>query len=372
MSLKDYQIRDLGRMVLALRNDLIFTPQMIDGQRGYVIEDPLKSKFYRVGIAEYKFISLLDGTTSVADALRLTAATLADEAFTQDEAATICKWLVDSGLAHTPESAQSGRLSDAADKADRAKTMQRINPICVRIPLIRPDRFLDAITPSIGWLFGPVGWTLALILALVAAVQLIVHADRFGSAVNGVFAPSRWIWLGVTWLGLKVVHEIAHGVVCKRYGGSVREGGLMFILLAPLAYVDVTSSWRFSSKWHRIYTAAAGMYIELIVASIAAIVWSHTEVGLLNDMAFNLVLMASLTTLVFNANPLMRFDGYYILSDFLQVPNLYPNGQQYLVYLGRRYLLGLKCASPRWCKGKDAIIKLYGVAAMFWGGLSFR
>ncbi len=353
-------------MVIALRSDLIFTPQMIDGQRGYVIEDPLKSKFYRVGIAEYKFISVLDGLTSVADALRLTAATLADEAFTQDEAATICKWLVDSGLAHTPESAQSGRLSAAADKVDRAKAIQRINPICVRLPLVRPDRFLNTITPWVGWLFGPWGATLAAVIAVIGGSQLIVHAERFGNAVNGVFAPGRWIWLGLTWLGLKIIHEIAHGVVCKRYGGSVREGGLMFILLAPLAYVDVTSSWRFSSKWHRIYTAAAGMYIELLVASLAAIVWSQTDVGLLNDTAFNLVIMASLTTLVFNANPLMRFDGYYILSDLLQVPNLYPNGQQYLVYLGRRYLLGVTCASPRWCHGKDIVIKVYGVAAMFW------
>ncbi|MCZ6773227.1 MAG: hypothetical protein O7G83_14785 [Proteobacteria bacterium] len=353
-------------MLLKLRSDLVFTPQLVDGKSGYLIEDPLKTKFYRIGIAEYKFISLLDGSTSVTDALRATAATLSDQAFTQDEAATICRWLVDAGLAHTRESAQAGRLSAAARDADRTGLLQRLNPMFIRLPLVQPDRFLDSIAPWLGWVHGPLGWTLSAVLALVACCQLMVGWDRFAGAADGIFAPSRWVWLALTWMVLKVVHEVSHGLVCKRYGGSVREGGVIFVLLAPLAYVDVTSSWRFPSKWQRIHTAAAGIYIELVVASMAIIVWSRSGPGVLNDIAFNLVIMASFTTLVFNANPLMRFDGYYIFSDLLEIPNLYPKGQQYVRYLGRSYLLGTASKSPRWSKGKDGIIKLYGVATMLW------
>lgn len=363
---KDYQIRDLGRIVLTLRSDLTFAPQRIDGKTGYVIEDPLKSKFYRIGIAEYKFISLLNGSTSVAEALRATAATLSDQAFTQDQAATICKWLVDVGLAHTQESAQAGRLSAAARDAERKGLLQRLNPMFIRLPLMQPDRFLDIISPWFGWVHGPLGWTLAAVLALVACCHLMVDWDRFAGATDGIFAPNRWVWLGLTWIILKALHEVSHGLVCKKYGGSVREGGVIFILFAPLAYVDVTSSWRFPSKWQRIHTAAAGIYIELLVASMAVIVWSRSGPGLLNDTAFNLVIMASFTTLIFNANPLMRFDGYYILSDLLEIPNLYPNGQQYIHYLGRRYLLGITATPPRWSNRKDGIIKLYGVASMLW------
>lgn len=363
---KDYQIRDLGRIVLTLRTDLVFTPQVSDGSPGYLIEDPLKTKFYRIGVAEYKFISLLNGSTTVADALRLTAATLADQAFTQDEAATICKWLVDVGLAYTRESAQAGRLAVAAQDADRRGLLQKMNPMFIRLPIVHPDRWLEALAPWLGWIYSPVGWTLAGVFAGVAGCQLMVHWDRFTGAADGIFAPGRWMWLGLTWLILKLVHEVSHGLVCKRYGGSVREGGAIFILFAPLAYVDVTSSWRFASKWHRIHTAAAGIYIELVIASLAAIVWSCTDTGLVNDTALNLVIMASLTTLLFNANPLMRFDGYYILSDLLEIPNLYPNGQQYVRHLGRRYLLGLPSKAPCWSQRKDPIIRLYGVAAMAW------
>lgn len=352
--------------MLTLRSDLIFTPELNGNKPGYVIEDPVNTKFYRIGIAEYKFISLLDGATSVAEAVRSTAVTLSDQAFTQDEAATICKWLVDVGLAHTAESARPGRLVAAAQDADRTNLWQRLNPMYLRLPLVQPDRLLDCLTPWLGWLHGPLGWTLAATAGIVGLCHLMVDWDRFLGDADGICAPSRWLWLGTSWLLLKVVHETSHGIVCRRYGGSVREGGITFVLFAPLAYVDVTSSWRFPSKWQRIHTAAAGMYSELLIASLAVIVWSRTEPGMLRDASFNVVIMASLTTLVFNANPLMRFDGYYILSDLLAIPNLYPNGQQYLRYLGRRYLLGVPDTPPRWTKGRDGVVKLYGLAAFVW------
>jgi putative peptide zinc metalloprotease protein len=350
---RDYGIRDLGRIVLTLRKDLTFTPQDVDGKAGYLIEDPVKTKFHRVGIAEYQFMSLLDGKTSISDALHTTAATLSDQAFTQTEAAAICKWLVDSGLAHTQESSQSGRLLASAHESERASLLRQLNPMYIRVPLVQPDRFLDALAPSLGWIHGPIGWALASVLAVVASSQLLIHWDRFAATTDTILSPNRWLWLALCWIVLKVIHETSHGLVCKRYGGSVREFGVIFVLFAPLAFVDVTSSWRFSSKWHRIHTALAGMYIEFLCASVAAIVWSQTGPGPLNDAAFNLIVMASITTVVFNANPLMRFDGYYVLSDFLELPNLYSNGQQFVNYLGRRYLVGIVTQRPRWTAGKD-------------------
>ncbi|MCA9218271.1 MAG: efflux RND transporter periplasmic adaptor subunit, partial [Planctomycetales bacterium] len=363
---KDYQIRDVGNTVVTLRTDLVFSPQSVGGKPGYVIEDPVSMKFYRIGIPEYKFISLLNGTMSVSDVLSATAATLSAKAFTEREAATICKWLVDTGLAHTHESSQAERLVEAAEKADRVQLLQRLNPMYIRVPLMKPDQFLDSVTSWAGWMHGSVGWTLTAVLGLLACCQLMVEWDRFIVASQGILAPNRWLWLFLAWLLLKVVHEMAHGVVCKKYGGSVKETGVMFVLFAPLAYVDVTSSWRFHSKWQRIHTAAAGMYVELLVASLAAIVWSYTEPGLLNETAFNLVAMASLMTLLFNANPLMKFDGYYILSDLLEIPNLYAKGHQYLSFLGRRYLLGVESESFRWTGRKGFIIRIYGIASCAW------
>jgi putative peptide zinc metalloprotease protein len=165
---------------------------------------------------------------------------------------------------------------------------------------------------------------------------------------------------------LKAIHETSHGVACKRYGGPVREMGLLFILFAPLAYVDVTSSWRFRSRWQRIHVAAAGMYSELFMAAIAAIVWANGVSGWLSHLCFNIIIMSSVTTLLFNANPLMKFDGYYILSDLLGIPNLYVNGQQYLHYWARRYVFGIRHALPN-CSGvKGMLTRVYGVASFVW------
>ncbi len=362
---KDHRIRDLGLMILALRPDLRFMPRTAGGEPCYLVEDAVNSKYYTIGIPEYTFISCLDGRTSVAKALSLTARAVPQDALTEDDAATICRWLIDAELAFTAESTDSQRLAQAANKRAGFQWTQW-NPLFMKLPLCFPDRVLDRMLPWTGWLYSGTTGAVTFALVLVAAYRVFAQWDRFAAASVGVFTPSRWIWLGLCWLALKIVHEISHGAVCKKYGGSVHEAGVILILFAPLAYVDVTSSWRFKSKWQRIHTAAAGMHIEILIASLAALGWAATAPGFVNDLCFHLVLMAGATTLLFNANPLMRFDGYYILADLLDVPNLYADGQLFLRYLARRYVLGVPAELSSGSPARDLFIRLYGVAAFCW------
>lgn len=365
MQQRDHRIRDLGRMVLALRPDLVFRPRKIGGDACYLVEDTVNSKYYSIGIPEYTFMSCLDGRTTVAQALSMTAKACPEEALTEEEVASICGWLIESELAFTAASADATRLATAA-ATKTPDQLSKFNPLYLKLPLCYPDRFFERMQPLVSWFYSKPIFLLGVILAMIAGHHVFDNWHRFLIASQGIFSPSRWLWLGVCWLVLKVVHEFSHGAVCKKFGGSVHESGLIFILFAPLAYVDVTSSWRFKSKWHRIYTAAAGMYIELIIASVAALVWAHTEPGLVNDLCFNVVLMASITTILFNANALMRFDGYYILSDLVDIPNLYSDGQAFLNHLGRKYALGLRSSWTTGSPSRDVFIKLYGVAAFFW------
>ncbi len=353
-------------MCLSLRSDLRFTPHFEGGEKCYLIEDPVRSQFFRVGIAEYLLISMFDGKTSVGDALVRLSKIKGDYALTEGEAVSICKWLVDSELACTPESSGARRLSQTAvDRAIR-KRLGAWNPLCLKVPLAYPDRFFAAITPTLRHLFGSAAAIAGMIIGLIAIYRISAEWDQFVQASSGVFSPGRWIWMAVCWVVLKIIHESAHAIVCRKYGGSVHEAGAIFVLFAPLAYVDLTSSWRFRSKWQRIHTAAAGVYIELLAAAVAAIFWSATQPGLINDLCFNVVVMASLTSIVFNANPLMRFDGYYILSDLLEIPNLYADGQQYLKYVGRRYILGEHAVSALRYSKRDLFTRLYGIAAFCW------
>ena len=164
-----------------------------------------------------------------------------------------------------------------------------------------------------------------------------------------------------------MIHELWHGLVSKHYGGQVYEAGVLLVLFLPIGYVDATPSWRFPGRWQRIHTAAAGMIAELSVAAVAAFVWAELPPGPAADLAFNLVLIAAVDTLIFNANPLMRFDGYFILADLTGIPNLYQRGQEFTRHLGRRYLLGIRSAwSPGLGALKGLFVRVYGLAALAW------
>ena len=122
---------------------------------------------------------------------------------------------------------------------------------------------------------------------------------------------------------IKTVHEFGHSFACRRFGGEVHTMGIMFLLFTPIPYMDATASWSFRSRWQRALVGAAGMIVEVFVASLATFVWASTAPGTIHSLAYNMMFVASVSTVLFNANPLLRFDGYYILSDLLDIPNLH-------------------------------------------------
>jgi putative peptide zinc metalloprotease protein len=368
---KLYSVRDPKIAILKLRDDLIFTPDIDADPPCYAIEDPIRGKFYRVGIPEFTFISLLDGQTTITNALGLAAGKLGRQAFAENEGLAICRWLLDCQLAHTAESARAAKLCKFAEKNAQRRLLGSINPLMIKLPLINPDRLLTAIGPWFAWILSPKSFLLWCVVCIYAIYLLAIGWDRFSASAVVILDRDNWLCLALTWLMFKLLHELGHGLTCKKYGGTVPVAGVSLLFFAPLAYVDVTSSWRFRSKWQRIATAAAGMYVELFAAAIGLIYWSNTSGGLAHNLALNIAVMVGLSTLLFNGNPLVRFDGYFILSDLLEIPNLYPCGQQYLMYLIQKFIMGQKPPVPNWPPRKVAIIKVYAIAALAWRVLFF-
>lgn len=349
-----------------LRDDLEISVQVYAGQTCYLIEDPISSRFSRIGLAEYTLISLLDGRTTIAEAIGQMAAIMGPEALLEQEAAALCKWLIDSQLAETEQSRGAGRLTESAARSFRRKTAARLNPIFQKVPLLNPDSLLRRVTIWLGWIFSMPAMLAWLAIVGSGAYCVVVHWDRFTSDSSVILDRNNWIWLLLTWLALKLVHETGHGSACRHFGGNVREAGVVFVAFAPLPYVDVTSSWRFDSKWNRIFTAGAGVYVELLLAAIMAIVWCTTDDPLLRQHARNVVVTATVVTAIFNLNPLMRFDGYYVLCDLLELPNLATHGRQLLSYYASRYVLGAPVERPHWPEGRTSVVALYAVAAFAW------
>lgn len=358
---------DLARTCVQLRSDLTFVPQRYGGQQWVHIEVAATSGFYRVGFTEYVFLSLLDGRTTFSEALAITARTQGPAALTEDSAQVLYRWILDQDLGRFTEShVAESRFHAGPRRTEIGQRAARWNPFWIRIPLGRPDNLLKFLEPALGWLFSVPATIVALICIVSSALRLIAAREQFATAARQVFAPDNWLWLLAAWIFLKVIHETAHGLVCRRYGGSVRDSGIILAFFAPLAYVDVTSSWAFSSRWQRIHTALAGIYIELLVASAAALFWLSTESELASHLLHNVIVMASLSTILFNANPLMRFDGYYVLSDLLQIPNLASRAAGVIRRTLQQLLWGLNSAEPAEAGSRRRTLLLYGVAAACW------
>lgn len=366
--LRDESTRDLLQTRLRLRPDLVFRPERSGDGVWYRVECREQRRFFRIGLAEYTFVSLLDGATTPAEAISLTAREMAQDAFSEDQAVTILVWLLENGLATATDAGLSRAKPWAAaiEQRQQRKTLERLNPLWLKIPLGNPDRVAASLTRLFGWIHSAPAMLVAMLVGVAALVTLNTAWPEFAKSARTILDPDNWLWLTLTWLVLKVIHEASHTVACKRLGGTVPETGVIFVLLAPVAYVDVTSSLRFRSKWQRIQIAAAGMYVELLIAALALLLWQRVDAELPRHLLHNVIVMASLSTLVFNANPLMKFDGYYILSDFLELPNLAPRGSESVNRVVRRALLGTSSTGVRESPLRSHLITAYGFVALLW------
>ena len=252
---------------LRLRDDLRCSLQSSDGQPYYLIEDQLRGRFFRFGLREWEWARQLDGQRTIRQVVIDEVADDSTNLSAQDKW-RLCQWLWQMELVRDvpgPEVASRKR-----GPTTNWRTKWWLNPLFMRIPLLNPDRLLTRCLPWFRWTLTPVAFGCWLVICLLAWGGIWLQHERFAASVPTILAANNWLFLLLAWVLLKTVHEFYHGLTCKKYGGYVPRCGLVLILFSPVAFVDVTSSWRFRSKWHRIYTAAAGMYVELFVASLAA------------------------------------------------------------------------------------------------------
>lgn len=364
---------DPGNAKVELRSQISFSLRK-SGDKPYVmVHDELNSQYYRLGIHEWKIAKLFDGNRTMRQVIRDATEQLGEGNVEAQEVSRLSTWLLQSGLAKvaegslaTPSPQEQPVGQSWHDPLNQAARLGQWNPLFLKIQLPNPQRLLAALQPTLGFLFSPVFFLVWLGVCFVGVQRVCMNWDRFSSSLNDVFARENWLYLMVVWVALKVVHELGHAIACMRFGGSVTRCGLMFIVFSPIAWVDVTSAWSFRSRFQRIIVSSAGMYVEFFVAALAAIVWSQTDSPVVATHSRNIVLSASVTTLLFNLNFLMRFDGYYILTDLLDIQNLYGAGQHYLQYFNRRYLLGVSAVKPNFDGAKLWLVRIYGVAAMIW------
>ena len=300
-------------------------------------------RFFKFSPAAYAVIGLMDGEKTVEEIWHASCEKPGD-APTQDEMIEILSQLYRADVLQCDVSPDAAELlTRHQDQKRRRWQNQILSVFSWRFPLIDPERFLRFVSPVVRPLFGWVGAILWLAVVIPAAVLFATHwSDLTEGVLDRLLVPSNLFAIWALFPVIKILHEFGHAFACKTYGGEVHDMGIMMLVIAPVPYVDASSSSAFREKWRRVTVGAAGMLVELFIAALALFVWLNAEPGVVRSMAFNTIFIASISTVLFNANPLLRYDGYYILADLIEIPNLRTRSTSYLLYLCERYLFGSK------------------------------
>ena len=353
--------------------------RMLRGKPWILLQDPVTQRFHRVTPQVWQVLQLLDGRRTLDEVWNAACEHAAQpgagaqakiedsaQAISQHELVQLMSALHSNDLLQTQVSPDAQEVFQRHRRQQRAKFKQSwLNPMSIKIPLWHPDAWFERQAALARALFT---WPVLLLWCVIVAPAMALAWQHWEELTNNlsdrVLAGSNVLLLWLTYPVVKAVHEWAHGLAVKAWGGQVREIGLMFIVFTPVPYVDATSSYRFPSKWARATVAAAGILAELALGALAIYVWNMAESGLVRALAFNVILIACVSTVLVNGNPLMRYDGYFIACDLLEMPNLAQRATQYWAYFLDRYAFGARDAQPPMeARGERAVLAVYGAIA---------
>ncbi len=335
------------------------------GSPWYLIQDLGSGKFLRLNDSAYQVVALIDGYRSLEQIWQHASERLGESVPTQDEIISLIAQLHQANVLVADRLPDIAELEERRAKDLKARVKQYLaNPMALRFPLLDPDRFLTRVVAAVPRFLWP--WLLFAWLGLIGygAVLAVMHFGALTEDISRLaFSPQYIGMLFIVFPLLKVLHEIGHGIAIKAQGGQCHEMGLMLLVLMPIPYVDASHSSGFRSKYQRMLVAAAGMITELGLASIALMLWLEVDPGLFRVFLQEVVLVAGVSALLFNINPLLRLDGYYILSDWLEIPNLGQRANQYFGYTIKRYFLRVRrhLAAPSLAKGEAPWLWFYAI-----------
>lgn len=348
---------------VSVRHDLEVTRHLFQQTPTYIVRDPVTFSTHRLSVQEYEVLTRIDTSETLGEAFQTLVNDRTLDADEEEDFYNITLYFHRATLLNLPFSDHAS-LFKRFERRRRSRALATaMSPFFLRVPLWNPDPFLDATHKLFGWVFSVpaiIAWAATV---AIAAIVAFAHRDELAAplltALEFENLPILWLVLVV----LKVLHEFGHAYACKHFGGKVPDMGAMFIVGTPAAYVDASAAWGFQSVYKRMMVNLAGVYVEMFCAAMALFVWVSTAPGLLNSVAYQVVLMASVVTLAFNANPLAKFDGYYVLSDLVGIPNLRQRASEQLARIFNRVALGLPQQPSEHSVVTRAGLCVYGIAA---------
>lgn len=339
------------------------------GELWYVLQDHTTGRFYRFTPILFHVIGLMDGKLTVQELWEKAMEIFGDDAPTQGDMIRMLSQLHSANVLQCDVPPDTEELFQRHTKIETSRLKQSLrSPLALRLPLIDPDEFLTRSINLIRPFFSIFGLILWLIIVGTAVVLSCLYWKELTKNVTDrILSSQNLLLMWFIYPFVKAIHEFGHAYAVKRWGGEVHEMGIMFLVLMPIPYVDASSSLAVPEKNRRILVGLAGMMAELFIASLALFLWINVEHGILRSIAYNVIIIASVSTVIFNINPLLRYDGYYVLSDILEIPNLAQRSINYLGYLFKHYLFGLKKIEPPYiARGERFWIFIYSIASFIY------
>ncbi|MES2786666.1 MAG: peptidase M50 [Pseudomonadota bacterium] len=312
------------------------------GQPWYVLHDPSNGRTHRVTPQTYQILGRMDGARSIDQIWNAALAQLRDAAPTQDELLQLIGQLHMSDVVRCDVPPDASEIFGRHDRIARNRRWASVkNPLAIRLPLWDPDSFLERAMPLVKPLVGWPGLAIWAALVLPALVLAGMNwSDLSANLSDRVLSAQNLVLLWLTFPVVKLLHELGHAFAAKVGGAQVHEIGIMLLVFSPVPYVDSSGATGFRSKWGRAGVGAAGMLVETALAAVALYLWLAVEPGLVRAVCFNVMLIAGVSTIVFNLNPLLKFDGYFILSDLIEMPNLAQRSQRFVLDAIDRHVFG--------------------------------
>jgi putative peptide zinc metalloprotease protein len=336
------------------------------GEVWYVMEDDSSGRYHRFNTAAYQVIGLMNGQRTVHQIWEQVNSQLGDDAPVQDD---IIQML---GQLHQVDALQSDISPDVQEMFRRGEQYEQQqwrgrvrNPLALRLGLFDPDRFLDRTLPLVRWAYSVPCMLLWCLLVVAGALLAGSHWNELlDTARYEALTPFNLVLLWLVYPVIKLLHELGHAYAAKLEGGEVHEIGIMLLVFMPVPYVDASAATAFRDRRKRMLVGAAGVMVELLLAVLALFLWLNVEPGIVRSICFNVMLIGGVSTVLFNGNPLLRFDGYYVLADAVDIPNLAQRANKYLAYLVQRRVLGMDDArSPVTSPGEAPWFIFYSIAS---------
>ena len=348
---------------LRLRPSVTIRRQRFRGESWHVARDGFNNQFFRFRPEAYSFVARLDGTRTIEEIWLTCLERDTDRAPGQGEILSILSQLYHANLIVSDVPADTERLFERHQKRIRQEIKSQVFGVFfLRVRLFDPDELLNRLRPVLRWLLTPAAAIVWAAVVIAGLATVFGDWDRASDQTQRILEPGNLLLLYLAFAGTKLVHEFGHACAVKKLGGEVHAMGVTFLVFTPIPYVDATAAWAFRERWKRIAVGLAGMIPELFLASLAVFVWSGTGPGVLNSLAYNVMIVASVSTLLFNLNPLLRFDGYYVLADSTDSPNLQPRAVREWLHLVEKYVFkGIFIESPARSRAEEWWLSIYGV-----------